>query len=135
MSTFVANGVVLLDAAAAVGTAAQYLIQKKESKVEMLSEKLMATNDPLEAFGNAKTVNNVRIVVLLTCLPCLYRLPRFLRCLGCLHNFCCVHCCHCLHCRHCRHCRHCPPPELQLPSAIATAFLGANARRATRPSD
>jgi myosin heavy subunit len=35
-----------------------YLIAKKESTVENLAEKLMATNDPLEAFGNAKTVNN-----------------------------------------------------------------------------
>ena len=35
-----------------------YLIAKKESTVERLDEKLMATNDPLEAFGNAKTVNN-----------------------------------------------------------------------------
>ena len=35
-----------------------YLIAKKESTVEGIDEKLMATNDPLEAFGNAKTVNN-----------------------------------------------------------------------------
>jgi len=35
-----------------------FLIAKKESTVERLDEKLMATNDPLEAFGNAKTVNN-----------------------------------------------------------------------------
>ena len=35
-----------------------YLIAKKESTVENLADKLMATNDPLEAFGNAKTVNN-----------------------------------------------------------------------------
>ena len=35
-----------------------YLIGKKESTVENLAEKLMDTNDPLEAFGNAKTVNN-----------------------------------------------------------------------------
>ena len=35
-----------------------YLIAKKETTVEQLDDKLMATNDPLEAFGNAKTVNN-----------------------------------------------------------------------------
>jgi myosin heavy subunit len=35
-----------------------FLIAKKESTVENLAEKLMDTNDPLEAFGNAKTVNN-----------------------------------------------------------------------------
>jgi hypothetical protein len=35
-----------------------YLIAKKETTVENLDDKLMATNDPLEAFGNAKTVNN-----------------------------------------------------------------------------
>jgi len=35
-----------------------YLIAKKESTVENIDGKLMATNDPLEAFGNAKTVNN-----------------------------------------------------------------------------
>ena len=35
-----------------------FLIGKKESTVENLAEKLMDTNDPLEAFGNAKTVNN-----------------------------------------------------------------------------
>ena len=35
-----------------------YLIAKKETTVEKLDDKLMATNDPLEAFGNAKTVNN-----------------------------------------------------------------------------
>lgn len=35
-----------------------YLIAKKETTVERLDDKLMATNDPLEAFGNAKTVNN-----------------------------------------------------------------------------
>eukprot|EP01048_Picozoa_sp_COSAG05_P010495 COSAG05_NODE_928_length_6564_cov_2.265429_1_plen_384_part_10 len=35
-----------------------FLVQKKESMVENLTEKLLATNDPLEAFGNAKTVNN-----------------------------------------------------------------------------
>lgn len=35
-----------------------FLIAKKESTVERLDEKLMDTNDPLEAFGNAKTVNN-----------------------------------------------------------------------------
>jgi hypothetical protein len=36
----------------------QFLIAKKESTVANLTEKLLATNDPLEAFGNAKTVNN-----------------------------------------------------------------------------
>lgn len=36
----------------------EFLINKKKSQVERLSEKLMDTNDPLEAFGNAKTVNN-----------------------------------------------------------------------------
>jgi hypothetical protein len=36
----------------------QYLMHKKASTVENLSDKIMATNDPLEAFGNAKTVNN-----------------------------------------------------------------------------
>jgi hypothetical protein len=35
-----------------------YLIGKKESTVPNLAEKLMDTNEPLEAFGNAKTVNN-----------------------------------------------------------------------------
>jgi myosin heavy subunit len=35
-----------------------FLVAKKESLVENLTEKLLATNDPLEAFGNAKTVNN-----------------------------------------------------------------------------
>lgn len=35
-----------------------YLINKKESTVADLAEKLMDTNDPLEAFGNAKTVNS-----------------------------------------------------------------------------
>jgi myosin heavy subunit len=35
-----------------------FLVQKKESLVENLTDKLLATNDPLEAFGNAKTVNN-----------------------------------------------------------------------------
>ena len=35
-----------------------YLIVKKESTVERLDEKLMATNDPLEAFGNDKTVTD-----------------------------------------------------------------------------
>ena len=35
-----------------------YIIGKKESTVPNLAEKLMDTNDPLEAFGNAKTVNN-----------------------------------------------------------------------------
>eukprot|EP01051_Picozoa_sp_SAG22_P001529 SAG22_NODE_61_length_23387_cov_34.380582_17_plen_232_part_00 len=33
-----------------------YLINKKASTVADLAEKLMDTNDPLEAFGNAKTV-------------------------------------------------------------------------------
>ena len=33
-------------------------IGKKASKVENLDEKLLATNDPLEAFGNAKTVHS-----------------------------------------------------------------------------
>lgn len=35
-----------------------FLVAKKESLVENLTDKLLATNDPLEAFGNAKTVNN-----------------------------------------------------------------------------
>ena len=35
-----------------------YLIAKKESTVERLDEKLMATNDPLEAFGNDRTVTD-----------------------------------------------------------------------------
>ena len=36
----------------------QYLIGKAGSEIDRLEEKLMATNDPLEAFGNSKTVNN-----------------------------------------------------------------------------
>eukprot|EP01052_Picozoa_sp_SAG31_P015862 SAG31_NODE_1032_length_10231_cov_3.718417_2_plen_1552_part_00 len=35
-----------------------YLLAKKGSSVDGLQEKLIATNEPLEAFGNAKTQNN-----------------------------------------------------------------------------
>ena len=36
----------------------QYLMAKKGSSIENLTDKLIATNEPLECFGNAKTQNN-----------------------------------------------------------------------------
>jgi myosin heavy subunit len=36
----------------------EYVTNKKESTIDGIIDKLMATNDPLEAFGNAKTINN-----------------------------------------------------------------------------